>query len=81
MRSVTSKNCKNPKHLETQNIAVITLKVKQIIFNVDSVLTRKAPNTTIAKLANTVFQMRRLIMSRLIWIYSVCPLVFDFSTL
>ena len=43
-------------------------------------LTGKAPNTTIDDIANTVDPDETAIMGRLIWIYSVCPLVFDFST-
>ena len=36
-------------------------------------LTHKVPNTTIAEFANTLDPDET-------WIYSVCPLVFDFST-
>ena len=39
-------------------------------------LTCKAPNTTIAEFANTVDPDETAHMSRLIWIYSVCPLFF-----
>ena len=42
-------------------------------------LTRKAPNTTLAEFENTVDPDETAQMSRLIWIYSVCPLDFDFS--
>ena len=46
--------------------------------------TYKVPNTTMAVFANTVdsdeMAHQRLMMSCLIRLYSVCPLVFDFST-
>ena len=45
------------------------------------VLTRKAPNTTIAEIVNTVDPDETAHNELLIWIYSVCRLVFDFSTL
>ena len=33
----------------------------------------------IAELQTALIQMRQLIMSHLIWIYAVCPLVFELS--
>ena len=55
---------------------MINTNVLLLAFTFDfKIITRKAPNTTIADFANTEDADD---MSRLISIYSVCPLVFDF---